>query len=953
MLSDNNNQALKQWKSANTQSIQQAKLDNSNSKQSLLDVIEHILQNSVEILRSDNNDTKYSAIVDLILMRIRANVNDKLQDNNNFTVNEIKNFITEQQQMFANIKIQDVANNILDIIDNYAKANESKNNANENNDEVELTSNSISSDNKTVDTNNNKDNIESNNAVHADNQLNTSVYKENDNKIQLKQKEKPDKKLNKFYQKQLRKLNSKLNKLDAIILKFTNVISIAADAKKKKPKKPKNSIVVGNVVVKLKKKFSKRKLMSIQHSLIILAKIQLEFDKMLKFYDMFIFSFYKVQFNYLIDISKNYILVCVEKRIKENIFQKIFSLLHSEIKDIVLDLLKDNKYLGKFFKFFNDAFQKVQKALNSMSKRLMRIIRVISKTLRKIFKIIKKVVFYPFRLAFRVFLATVRLSLQLIRFTLFGLWFLAGQVASGLWWAIRHGCQFIYNKVKDVIDFVRRKIPKKYRDKISSFFNKYKSKISSIYNKFKGRISRFIRKRLTGPIGNAIRGIRSFISKKLGFLTSRISSFISKLKGKISGLVRTVVTKIRTFARTLIRNIVRRLRSVAQSIVRNIARQLGKMFAKKARKKAMNKIGSKILGKLLKYILKPVLKWIAKKIAMVLALAVIPGPGTLLAIATFLYNLYDAITMFLEIYKMFKENPGMWDMAKTVVVDFFKNECSKLLGKLLEWGKKAFRFLFIDGPKKLLAAAGKAFKAMAAVALHPIDTAKIAQSMIKHSFAMQKLRDKNLDEFYNRTKDEKFAFWELNFENYKKSIFEQIKKVEQLNKQILDELNKPYKLFGDGYSSDRVFKIVDEKQLAIQQYINFGSLLGLYAITPENIAKIEALVEKRKHAAEKIREEYEHYLDISNKEINLIELNNIINENRKENNDFFKKVSEFADYMKNEYNKYYGKLKPYINEETIMDYADDGVAMNINSQSIDDYDVDDVAEDNSDIETDE
>lgn len=887
MYADIDKQPSKQWKQVNLQLIQQIKLDDSNSTASLFDAIKAVVENAVKILRNNNTDTKYIAIVDLILLRFKAIINNKLVDNN-LLLSNFKSTITKKLQT-SSIKIQDINDILADAINNSTIL-------------------------KDVAKNNSKTDDAANNETRQ--QINKTDTPSN---VSVKQIAVHNN------QKQMQLLNNSLNNLNAIISKFTNIV--ATNIETRYLKKDSTSIDNSSTTAV---NITKKTLKVIKHCYTILNKLQQTSDQIIKNFKDVIVNYQKN-----IDNLKNMsadMVIAAKARKKNSIFEKVFDIIKKRIKNTVVNMLKKNKHIAKFFNFFNRVFKRIKNILNKFINKLKSIFKIVFDTLKLVFKAIKKIVLYPFKLLLKGFRATIKFILNGIKLLLKGIWYAIKFLVSVVWAALKAIFKFIYKILSKVLKTIY-KFFKKILTKIVDFV---KSKLKNFLNK----LSQFKQK-----IINIIKGLKQ-----------RITKFISKIKNVIKNFIKKTISKVKDVLKKIIQKSIGKVKTIVQKIAKKIAKKLGKKVAKQAAKKVGKKFGMKILSKLLKKVITTILKKVVVRLGASAAVNLIPGLGQLVYVGMLLWTIYDIVKTVLDIYTEFKNNPGLWDQLKVIIVDWVKEHCGKYLEKMLEWGKKLFNWIFIEGPKMLLAAAGKALKALARAVLHPIDTAKIADQMRDHAKEMEQLKKKNLAEFNKKSTAEKYAYWEANFQRDKAFIFEQLKKIEELDNQINDELMVPYRLVGRSYNSDWVFNLVGNKKMAIWQFVNAGTHLGLNQITPQELDKIELKLKEREQAkqrAEMLKKEYEHYLELNNKEINLLELNTIINEGKEENRKFLKNVDDFAKYLKNNYEYYYNQLKPYIDEETVMDYIDTDMNVSLNGQKLSNINVDDVNDSNDDLDVDD
>lgn len=65
-----------------------------------------------------------------------------------------------------------------------------------------------------------------------------------------------------------------------------------------------------------------------------------------------------------------------------------------------------------------------------------------------------------------------------------------------------------------------------------------------------------------------------------------------------------------------------------------------------------------------------------------------------------IYTIVDTIVMFWDVYNFMKENPEAWTFMKEKVAEW-ASKAFNFTKDLLEFGKKLFRKIFIDGPKML------------------------------------------------------------------------------------------------------------------------------------------------------------------------------------------------------------------------------------------------------------
>ena len=65
-----------------------------------------------------------------------------------------------------------------------------------------------------------------------------------------------------------------------------------------------------------------------------------------------------------------------------------------------------------------------------------------------------------------------------------------------------------------------------------------------------------------------------------------------------------------------------------------------------------------------------------------------------------IYKIVDTIVMFWDVYNFMKENPEAWTFMKEKVAEW-ASKAFNFMKDLLAFGKKLFRKIFIDGPKKL------------------------------------------------------------------------------------------------------------------------------------------------------------------------------------------------------------------------------------------------------------
>ena len=106
-------------------------------------------------------------------------------------------------------------------------------------------------------------------------------------------------------------------------------------------------------------------------------------------------------------------------------------------------------------------------------------------------------------------------------------------------------------------------------------------------------------------------------------------------------------------------------------------KKIGLGVAKKMAKKKAKKMGMKILINFVKkFAVKLILK-LSTKIAATAAVNVIPILGQIISICMMIWTIVDTIMMVWDIYKLFKENPGLMDIVKEQVA---------------EWASKAFSF---------------------------------------------------------------------------------------------------------------------------------------------------------------------------------------------------------------------------------------------------------------------
>lgn len=231
------------------------------------------------------------------------------------------------------------------------------------------------------------------------------------------------------------------------------------------------------------------------------------------------------------------------------------------------------------------------------------------------------------------------------------------------------------------------------------------------------------------------------LSKLVGRMFKRLKKVVGMLK-RVKGAIGKVFKGISKFFKlggTLLKKL-GALKRISGNFVKNLTKQASKFVGKMAAKlfnklggKFLKKMASKLAKKLAKKTIVKMLKklgiWLVKKVGIkllaTLGASCVPGPGWILAIANLLMMVMDFFDLYKMIKDMLAENPDMLKDLKNIVVDWIKEKCGPIVKKMLDAGKKLFNAIFIEGPKKLLIAAGKLYAAAFGLYMHPVDSAKM------------------------------------------------------------------------------------------------------------------------------------------------------------------------------------------------------------------------------------
>lgn len=258
---DINGMTAQNWRSANTKGIMSEKLTSKKDNVKLFDAIKNIVAAAVNEIRGTANDDKYRYIVDLIMMRVRAAIENALVDNNDKLVDDIKSQIyctvtsndmllefiskyVEEKIITSDTSLSKLAEVILQTIEDYNSKNASNDTADEQNAQQANNNVNIAKSSEEASNNANEQNKKQDikKADDANQQSNAKDESKNDKDQKKDSKKKSNNDPQVVFETISKTLNLNIEKLQKLIQQNISLISSSAKATEKNVNKKVKSV---------------------------------------------------------------------------------------------------------------------------------------------------------------------------------------------------------------------------------------------------------------------------------------------------------------------------------------------------------------------------------------------------------------------------------------------------------------------------------------------------------------------------------------------------------------------------------------------------------------------------------------------------------------------------------------------------------------------------------------
>lgn len=918
---DINGRHAQSWKDANVSKIMS--ISASRSKKDLLESIKKIVSLQAKVIQGDKGDTKYRSIIDLVMLR----VNSVLEEFDYNTSVEIDSkTITSLFEEYLQTALESTYGNeqhltikeFADAVSTAIKSTSSKivNNPQQKStaptidsyalEDVEVEEESTSSEEESQ-----QDNTKSQEDGNSEEQ--DSIEKgELDKKkalqsIQLNidaqftrlfnlcsatsKMRLPNQVIEKDIQQQQKQKQLPIKKQieeQQKLEKKQIVSSIAIEGKKKekgkneKQQKVPSEIAQDNIYKFNKKMFQGLRVSSIALTLGIIGSVQKYTSTVGKAFMALPLGLI-ASFEYAMDMSKK-IYKAIHKSLLQRIFEyfkgKLVKRLLTPIKDRIIGAIKKMipNWLKSFGDIINKFFQKVKSTVKLVFKGIMRAFKWIWRTFKKVFGWFKK--------AFGKIVSMIKNAIKGIFKALTNIFKWAAK-------ALRAIYRFAKNGIKAISKLFKK-------GGIKKLFKALGSKIKGAFNKLKNGV-----KSLKNGVKNALSKGNNFFKNAL----SRVKNAMKNAAKKIGKAIKNVIAKVVKKVFTVVKNTTKK---IVQKIMKKLGINIAKKIAKKKAKSLLMVGAKKILGFFKKWVLKFIAK-LAAKILGAAAVNAIPILGQIISVCMMIYTIVDTIVMFWDVYNFMKENPEAWTFMKEKVAEWATKAFS-FMKDLLAFGKKLFRKIFIDGPKKL----AKGIAHMLNFVANPFSRAKRAIQESQYIKQLEEIKKERFKLFNSLDNDAKKKLFD---ESFKKSMqtLESIRlKADSLTKDIKEEQDSWWP------NNSKVMKLMANRQELFKKMMELASTFGLEDFSSKTCAKATAIfdnyqkkeAERKRLAEELAKHRKEMALKYANKRIDIEALQKICKDQQDKQNAFNADIEAFTQETSDRANALMDQLQLQLDGET-------------------------------------